>query len=188
MIVKLKDKFSSEKSLPGDGPQGTLPWFFSLSLSMSWGSVILCAWVDVWMRVIELMWYRTEKNTIMLNSQRKRRAGSGIIGDCLFHGSRIRKLAQDLKLSSGSQSCHASYAEDYENIRHSERGVQSVQLIWEPQCVRRNLDGGGRFWIKRCWKDKRLVISYALGIIRWGLILPVLSKEKIDASILSPNQ
>ena len=81
--------------------------------------------------MIELMWYRTEKNTIMLNSQRKRRAGSGIFGDCLFHGPRIQKLAQDLKSTSGSQSCHASYAEDYENIRHSEREECNLSSWYE---------------------------------------------------------
>ena len=32
MIVKLKDKFSSEKFLPGGGPQGTI-------IALSWGSV-----------------------------------------------------------------------------------------------------------------------------------------------------
>ena len=47
--------------------------------------------------MIELMRYRTGKNTITLNSQMKKRAGSGIIGDCLFYGPRIQKLAQDLK-------------------------------------------------------------------------------------------
>ena len=40
--------------------------------------------------MIELMRHRMGKNTIILNSQRKRRAGSGIIGDCLFQAFRER--------------------------------------------------------------------------------------------------
>ena len=40
---------------------------------------------------------------------------------------------------------------------------------------------------QRCWKIELLVISYALGIRRRGLILPVILKEKIDDSNLSPS-